>query len=43
MDEVIERTGLPTWKVLSKLTKLTIERYLVMRPGKFYELNITKK
>ena len=43
MDDIIDRTGLPTWKVLSKLTKLSIERYLIMRPGKFYELNITKK
>ena len=43
VDDIIVRTGLPTWAVLKNLTMLTIRGYVKKAPGNFYMLNITKK
>ena len=43
VDDIIQRTGLPTASVLRHLTILTIKNYVKRNPGNFYQLNITKK
>ena len=43
VDDVIQKTGLPTAAVLRHLTILSIKNYVKRNPGNFYTLNITKK
>ncbi len=43
VDDIIEKSGLPTGTVLRLLTMLTIRRYVKRNPGNYYSLNITKK
>lgn len=43
VDDIIQRTGLPTASVLRSLTILAIKNYVRRNPGNFYTLNITKK
>ncbi len=43
VDDIIERTGLPTVSVLKNLTLLTIKGYVRRNPGNYYQLKITKK
>ena len=43
VDDIIQKTGLPTASVLRHLTILSIKGYVRRNPGNFYQLNITKK
>ena len=43
VDDIIQKTGLPTASVLRHLTILSIKNYVRRNPGNFYQLNITKK
>ncbi len=43
VDDLIQKTGLPTADVLRNLTILTIKNYVRRSPGNYYQLNITKK
>ena len=43
VDDIIQKTGLPTASVLRHLTILAIKNYVKRNPGNFYQLNITKK
>lgn len=43
VDDIIQKTGLPTASVLRHLTILAIKNYVRRNPGNFYQLNITKK
>ena len=43
VDDIIERTGMPTPLVLGQLTLLQIKGYVCREPGQRFSLNITKK
>lgn len=43
VDDIIERTGLPTPTVLGQLTLLQIKGFVRREPGQRFSLNITKK
>ena len=43
VDDIIAKTGLPTWAVLKHMTLLTIRGYVKKDPGNFYRLNLSKK
>ena len=43
VDDLIEKTGLPTHTVLAELTMLQIKGFVKPEPGKRFTLNIQKK
>lgn len=43
VDDLIEKTGMPTGSVLRTLTVLTIKKYVKRNPGNYYTLNTGKK